>query len=91
MGHQGGLPLQIRYEKIFEKNLRTTLTMTGGELGGPGGSVRGPEIYMAIGGARLGKWRIAGGAMYQGYMNDCFESSICTKPKLPIFGSYLQL
>jgi hypothetical protein len=32
MGPSGGLHLQIRYEKIFEKNLCTTLKMHGGGL-----------------------------------------------------------
>jgi hypothetical protein len=48
MGPQGGLTLQIRYEKIFEKNLRTTLKNDkGGVPGGPGISISWPGIPRA--------------------------------------------
>jgi len=51
MGPSGGLHLQIRYEKIFEKNLCTTLKMQGGDLSDPGVCLSGPKIYMVGGGS----------------------------------------
>jgi hypothetical protein len=55
MGPSGGLHLQIRYEKIFEKNLCTTLKMQGGDLSDPGVCLSGPKIYMVIDSAGEGR------------------------------------